>query len=613
MASPGFTPQPAEGSSYPNVVRMFATRVQRTPDRPALRYKERGAWQTLTWRDWYQISRCLAAALVTEHGVARGDRVAICARTRVEWALADLAIAAAGAVSVPVYPSLAPEQAAHILRDSGATLAFADSPAWPARLRVPLRCTFCFDPEGPADTSWRSFDALQTAGAAALTAAQARLDALAAELGQGDDFTIVYTSGSTGQPKGAVLSHRNLVYEAWAVKSVIAADTSDEHLLALPLAHVFARHLLWGAVEQGAATAFASDARDLSADLLEVAPTFVGGVPRTYERLYAQIRAEIAAGGAIAETAFAWCLQVGRKVSMCRQRGQAVPAGLALKASAADRLFFSRIRGRFGDRLRFLISGGAPLAREVIEFFHAIGLLVLEGYGLSETTGATNVNRPDRFRFGTVGPAMPGCELRIAGDGEVLVRGPGVMRGYYNMSEETVSAIDPQGWLHTGDLGELHDGFLSITGRKKDLIVLSTGKKVAPQPIERRLELCEGVAHALVVGDRRPYVVALIALDEAAMLARSRAEGLGCRRLADLIASPRVRQIIQGHVDAINAELAGFETIRRFALLGEELSVAGGQLTPTGKLRRSEVEGRFAAQIAGMYPAEPGGLEPEPS
>lgn len=607
MASPGFVPQPAEGLNYPNALSMFAARAQRTPDLPALRYKHRGGWRALQWRDWHQASRAIAAALIARHQVAPGDRIAVLARTRVEWALVDVAIAMAGAISVPVYPSVTPEQAAFILRDCGATLAFADDASWPAKLRgldTPLRRTFCFD-GAPTGDDVGSFDALQAAGEVDLAGQVAALDARVEAIAPADDFTWVYTSGTTGRPKGAILTHRNLVYEAWAIKSVIAADRTDEQLMVLPLAHVFARHLLWGAVEQGAVTAFASDAHAPALDFLEVAPTFVGAVPRLYERLYAQIRAEVAAGGALAEAGFAWCMQVGRKVSLCRQRGQSVPGALAVRAGVADKLFFARIRQKFGGRLRFFVSGGAPLPREVAEFFHALGVLILEGYGLSETTGATNVNRPDRFRFGTVGPAMPGCELRIAEDGEVLVRGPGVMRGYHDLPEETASVIDPQGWLHTGDIGELHDGFLTITDRKKDILITSTGKNIAPQPLERRLELCEGIAHALVVGDGRPYLVALIALDEAAMLARSRQEGLGCKRLQDLVRHPRIVQIVQGHVDALNADLASYEAIRRFDLLDAPLSIDAGDLTPTGKVRRREVAARFAGRIERLYPGEP--------
>ncbi|MBL9106900.1 MAG: long-chain fatty acid--CoA ligase [Myxococcales bacterium] len=597
---------------------MMEARARRTPDLPALRCKVQGIWRTWTWLDWLRMGQGIAAALVRPGGpyaVARGERVALLAPSRLEWALCDLGIALAGAVSVPIYPSSTPAQAAFILKDSGATVAIVADPADVQRLRGLDHGVRRFVVlSGRGGDGVDGFEQLQADGAAALAAPPGSADApgaaailaeRAAATELADPFTIVYTSGTTGTPRGVVLSHRNLVYEAWAIKNVIAADRSDEQLMVLPLAHVFARHLLWGAVEQGSVTAFAPAGPDhlgaLTAAFQEVAPTFMGAVPRFYDRFYASILGDIRRSGGVTQAAFERCMAVGRKVSQCRQRGQAVPGRLALKLAVADRLFFARIRQQFGGRLRFFVSGGAPLRREVAEFFHAVGILVLEGYGLTETTGATNVNRPDRFRFGTVGPAMPGCELRIADDGEVLVRGPGVMSGYHNLPEETAAALDLQGWLHTGDIGELQGGFLTITDRKKHIIVTSTGKHIAPQPLEGRLELCEGVAHALVLGDGRPYLTALVALDGPTLLALSQREGLGARTLAELAAHPRVRRLIQGHIDALNADLAGFEAIRRFAVLPDEL--AADERTPTGKLRRKTVAARHAALVDGLYAA----------
>jgi len=607
MASVAFVPNPAEGLNYPNVLQMLMARAQRTPDLPALRYKHQGVWRSLTWRDWLRASEALAAGLLGRLGIQRGERIALIAATRVEWALCDLAIALAGAVSVPIYPSSTTDQAAYIVQDSGAAAVIVSDPARAQRLRAPehaaalatVRHVVVLDPRAaPEDIA---LDQLQLDGEAALPGSRPALTALAAELGLADPFTIVYTSGTTGVPKGVVLSHRNIVYKAWAIKNVIAADRSDEQLMVLPLAHMFARHLLWGAVEQGAVTSFAPPGAGLPSAFQEVAPTYLCAVPRIYEEFYSRILNEIQAANPVHRAAFERALEVGRKVSMCRQRGQAVPGALALKMNLADRLFFAKIRAQFGGRLRFFVSGGAALRREVAEFFHALGILILEGYGLTETTGATNVNRPDRFRFGTVGPAMPGCELRIADDGEVLVRGAGVMVGYHGLAEETRAAVDPQGWLHTGDIGELRDGFLMITDRKKDLIVLSTGKNIAPLPLEGRLQLGDGIAHAVVAGEGRPHLVALIALDREAMLALSRREGLGCRSYADLARHPRVRQVVQGHIDRLNADLANFEAIRRFAVPEVEFSEATGELTPTGKVRRREVLGRHLGLIDELY------------
>ena len=594
---------PAEGISHSNALRMMEARVQRTPDLAALRCKVQGIWQTWTWLDWQRLGQAVAAALMTRLGVGRGDRVAILAPSSREWAVCDLGIALAGAVSVPIYPSSTPEQAAFILRDSDVTVAFVGDAGDVQRLKALAPGVRHFIVLSGRPGEGVAFEQLQADGQAALPATLPALTTLVDELALHDPFTIVYTSGTTGVPRGVVLSHKNLVYEAWAIKNVIAADRSDEQLMILPLAHVFARHLLWGAVEQGAVTAFVPAGPEhggaaLVAAFQEVAPTFMGAVPRVFDRFYAQILGEVQRGNLVGRAVFERCMTVGRKVSQCRQRGQAVPGGLAIRMNLAEHACFARIRKQFGGRLRFFICGGAPLRREVAEFFHAIGVLILEGYGLTETTGATNVNRPDRFRFGTVGPAMPGCELRIADDGEVLVRGPGVMTGYHNLPEETAAALDPQGWLHTGDLGELRDGFLTITDRKKNLILLSTGKHVAPQPLEGRLELAEGISHALIVGEGRPFVSALVGLDEQAMLAVSRREGLGCHDLADLARHPRMRHLVQARIDEQNADVAGFEQIRRFTIL----PTADADLrTPTGKLRRREALARHAAAIDAMY------------
>lgn len=602
---------PAEGISHSNALRMMEARVQRTPDLAALRCKVQGIWRTWTWLDWQRSGQALAAGLIARLGVARGDRVAILAASSREWAVCDVGIALAGAVSVPIYTSSTPEQAAFILRDSNVTVVFVDSAAEAQRLRpLALGVRHYVVLTGRPGDGAVAFDDLQADGEAALPARSAELAALADAIGLADPFTIVYTSGTTGVPRGVVLSHKNLVYEAWAIRNVIAADRSDEQLMILPLAHVFARHLLWGAVEQGAVTAFVPAGPEhggaaLAAAFQEVAPTFMGAVPRVLDRLYAQILGDVERGGLLARAAFERCMTVGRKVSQCRQRGQAVPPGLAVKMNLADRACFARIRKQFGGRLRFFVSGGAPLRREVAEFFHAIGVLILEGYGLTETTGATNVNRPDRFRFGTVGPAMPGCELRIADDGEVLVRGPGVMTGYLNLPEETAAILDAAGWLHTGDLGELQGGFLKITDRKKNLITLSTGKNVAPQPLEGRLELAPGIAHAIVLGDGRPHLTALIGLDEAGMLDVSRREGLGCHDLEGLARHPRIRQLVQTSVDDLNADVAAFEQIRRFTILP---AAPGPDLrTATGKLRRREALARHAEAIEAMYTTDPGG------
>ena len=615
-----FVPRPAEGLGYPNLVRMFEARVERSAHLPALRHKEGGAWRTLTWRQWWVTARELAAGLRRELGLQRGDTVAILAETRLEWILCDLALAMTGVISVPIYPSLTPEHVAYIVGDAGCVALFVDSPerlAGLARLESSelssLRDIISFDdptlaeePRGLSPVA--SFRSLIRAGAKVLAedvTVGSTLDELAGALALDDPFTYVYTSGTTGVPKGVVLTHKNLVYEAWAIKNVVPVDDTDEQLLVLPLAHIFARHMVWGAVEQGAVTAVGEGEAHIESNMREVAPTFVAAVPRMYERAYHGIMRQVVGRNQLTKTAFSVSLEVGRKMSAHRQRGQVPATSLAVRHAVADRMFFSRVRGHFGGRLRFFVCGGARLSKEIAEFFHACGLLILEGYGLTETTGATNVNRPDRFRFGTVGPAMPGCEIRIAEDGEVLVRGHNVMARYHGLPDDTAAVFDEHGWFKTGDIGELVDGFLRITDRKKDLLKTASGKYIAPRVIEGRLEVREGISHAVVFGDGRPRPVLLVTIDEEPMMRLSEREGLGCRTYGDLVVHPRIRQVVQGHVDAVNATLARHEFIKRFDILPEEFTVHNGQLTPTRKVRRKVVAERWGDRIERMYPDDP--------
>jgi long-chain acyl-CoA synthetase len=624
MAARPFEPRPAEGLAYPNVIQMFEARVARSPDRPALRHKRDGAWQTFTWRDWHRAARQIAAGLIAGLGIERGDRIAIMARTRLEWTLCDTAVALVGAISVSIHETLSAQDATHILRDSGAValiVEHADDLRRVARpelrgrlssLRQVIHIETAVETKGEdeggqrlahdglADIARHSLDSIREAGAAAGTTADAALERARQEIGLEDEFTCVYTSGTTGTPRGVVLTHKNLVYEAWAIRAVVPVDGTDEQLMVLPCAHIFGRHLIWGAVEQGAVTSFARSLDALDDDLLEVAPTYIGAAPIVYERIYRRILAEVAGDG-LKRRLFWWAYEIGRKVSTCQQRGQVLPPGLTLRLAAAQRLVLGRIQAMFGGRLRFAVCGGAPLCREVVEFFHAVGILVLEGYGLTETTGATSANRPDRYRFGSVGPAMPGCELRIADDGEILVRGHNVMAGYHEREDETRATIDEHRWLHTGDIGEITDGFLRITDRKSDLILTSGARHIAPAPIENRLKVKPGISHAVVHGDRKPHAVALVVLDHDTMMELSEREGLGCRNYHDLAHHPRIRQVVEGYVDEVNATLAPFEAIRAFAVAPAEFAVATGELTPTLKLRRSAVNEKYRDLFEALY------------
>lgn len=610
-----FVPRPAEGLAHRNVIAMFAARARRSAHQPALRFKEGGVWRTMSWSAWLDTSRALAAGLL-QLGVGRGQRVAIVARSSPRWMIADLAIAMAGAVSVPVYPSLAADQVRAILDDSGAVAILADDAGVLDKLRSsrPMALQHAISmgdrtpPQGEPSLTLHGWEGLLASGRLALSdgGLAARLDALATEIRPDDELTYVYTSGATGEPKGAVLTHRNLVFETWAIKNVVPVDHRDEQLMVLPLAHIFARHLTWATVEQGAVTAFAESEDRVYANFQEIAPTFVAGVPRMFEKAYARILREAVDAGGLGQAVFERALEVGRQASFHRQRGEPLPTRLALKLAVAERVLLRRLRERFGGRIRFFVGGGAPLAKEVAEAFHATGMLILQGYGLSETTGATHVNRPDRYRFGTVGPAIPGCDVRLADDGEILIRSPAVFTRYHGRPRETAEAIDGDGWFHTGDIGEIHDGFLTITDRKKDLFKTSTGKYVAPLMVQKRLQLGSGIAHATVVGDGRAYVVALISLDEEALLRQSDREGLGCTRYADLAVHPRIRALVQAHVDEVNAGLSRHERVRGFYIVPRPFSEDTGELTPTRKVKRSVVRLRYAEAIEALYPPDPG-------
>ncbi len=584
---------------------MFAARVSETPDRAALRYKRDSVWRTLTWRDWEMVSQQLAAGLRAEFGIARGERVGLLAPTRVEWPVCELAIAMTGAISVPIHPDGSPREVAAVLDDSecSAVIVNNNRNAEQLRGRPGLRVISLAD-NAPAATT--TFNGLRAAGTRALATDEARasLAAIAETLVPEDDLTWVYTSGTTGRPKGAVLSHRNAMYVAWALKSAIATRADDEQLMVLPLAHIFARHMLWAAISTGTVTSFSTIHR-LEGDLLEVAPTYLGGVPRMFEKLHERIRATMTEKGIIQRSAFDWCVEIGRQVSELKQRGQGVPAALSVKMAVADRLLFAQIRERFGGRVRFLISGSAPLDRRLAEFFHAAGVLILEGYGLTETSGAIAVNRPDRFRFGTVGPAIPGAEIRIAADGEILVRADSVMSRYRGVDPDgDESPLDGQGWLHTGDRGEISAGYVRITGREKDLVITSTGKNIAPRRIEALLCAAPGIAQAVVYGDRKPYLVALVSLDEDVMMEISRSEGLACESYAEIAEHPRIRQLVQEHVDDLNTGLARYERIRRFAIPHAPFTVHTGELTASYKVKRRVVVERYRDRLEQLYAVE---------
>jgi len=565
-----------------DLVALFLQQVRARGSATALRSKREGRWVPTSWTDWEARARGVARALVAA-GVQKGDRVAIFGNTREEWVVADMGILMAGATTVPIYPSLVGDQAAYIVRDSGAKVLFAEDASFVARIRDAdaklvdgLARTVLFD----------GFPAADVAKEAA-----ARVDERIAAVRPGDLATLVYTSGTTGPPKGVMLTHANLVADAEGLGSVIPLTPADEQLLFLPLAHIFGKMLVVAAIRLGYTTAFAETMLKALDNAAEVRPTFMGAVPRVFEKVYAVANEKAASAGGMKQRLFTWATEVGRR----RQGGWA--------GFWADRLVLSKIRARFGGRIKFLISAGAPLAKELADWFDGAGIPVLEAYGLTETTGGTTINPPGRQRYGTVGPALPGVQVKIAADGEVLVRGPTVMKGYWGHDEATREVLDADGWFHTGDIGEVDgEGYVRITDRKKDIIVTAGGKNVAPQNIENLMKQSAWVSQAMVYGDKRPYLVALVTLNVETVSRFAREKGIAGEPGA-LVEHIEVRAEVQRAVDDVNSRLSSFETVKKFAILERDFTIEGGELTPTLKVKRKVVSDRYKKLLEDLYAA----------
>jgi long-chain acyl-CoA synthetase len=589
----------------PSGAHLLRDRVVASGTRIALRSKVGGVWEGMTWNEVDRAAREIAQGLMGL-GIQKGDRVAILCETRAEWVLAEFGAACAGAAVVPIYPTSTAEQCAYLLEDAGVKVAFVENPAQMSKIPGAAGAprVVCIEPGAAARdrAGALSLSDLRSQGRDRLRQDALALDQRIDELSPDEMWSIVYTSGTTGVPKGVVLTHRNLCSECAAVSSLLPIDENDEQLIFLPLAHIFGRLLSWITVERGMTLTFAEGVQQIAANLRETRPTFMGAVPRVYEKVYGKIRSGAAQAGGAKKAIFDFALRAGLAASRLRQRGESLPPGLAIRLAVADRLVFAKIRAAFGGRIKFFISGGAPLSRDIAEFFHAAGVLILEGWGLTETTAATCVNRPGGFRFGTVGSAVPGIEIRIAQDGEILVRGAAVMREYYKKPEATAEALDAEGWFHTGDVGVIEDAFLRITDRKKDLIVTSVGKNVAPQALENALKAQTPlISQVMVYGDRRPYLVALITLSEEAVVPWARDRGVSFSATADLARSEPVRAAVQAAVDAVNGRNAAFEHVRRFHIVERDFTQEAGELTPTLKVKRKVAEKTFAAELARLY------------
>jgi len=595
------------------LARMFWERVERYGERPAQKVKIGETWADVSWRRLGEEVRELALGLMAL-GRQRREAVALLSQSCAEWVRADFAIFSAGCVTIPIYPSYPPEGIAYIVKDSGAKTLFVqdvvqlDKALQAAKEMTSLDSVVVIHGEPPAGAGSRTLRVLGWAGLRALgrngRAQHERTLTERIATGSPEDVaTIVYTSGTTGHPKGVVQTHGNHLAALRAAAEVVEIQgDAVVHLLFLPLAHSFARHEGFLGLYRGFVTAFAESLEKLSENLKEVRPHFICSVPRVFEKVYAKVLSGVDVGSPAKNKIFHWALGVGRQVSRYLREGRTPPLGLRVQHALAHKLVFHKLHDALGGRLQFCVSGGAPLAREIAEFFHAVGILILEGYGLTETCPILSVNRLRRYKFGTVGQAFPGVELRIAEDGEVLARGANIAKGYYRKPEETAEVFKPDGWFHTGDIGEIDaDGFLKITDRKKDLIKTAGGSYVAPQYIENLLKGDPFVSQAMADGDRRPYPVALITLNAEELGKFARNAGLGDKPVAELARSPAVVERVRRTVDAANEQLPSYARVKRFAVLPADFTQEGGELTPTLKVKRKEVRAKYADLIEALY------------
>jgi len=586
---------------------LFFDAVEKYGGHPAaFRYKADGMWHAVTHREARERVAALAMGL-RELALGAGDKVAILSETRLDWTLADYACLCIRATDVPIYPTLPANQVEYILRDSGAAAVFCSTAAQVEKIQsvragLPaLRNVIVFDPAAAGGGGVIALADVEKKGKAA-AAKYPRLKEDALTVRPDDLATLIYTSGTTGQPKGVMLSHGNICSNVNACVAVLRASEDDSCLAWLPLSHILERMVEYYFFDVGVTISFAESVDTVAQNLLDVHPTIVAGVPRLYEKVYARVLENALSGSALKRRIFLWAKRVGEAWTAHRLAGVPVPLTLRLRHALADRLVFAKLRARTGGRVKFFVSGSAPLAAEVARFFFSAGLPVLEGYGLTETSPVLTLTPLDRPRLGAVGKPIPGVQIKIAPDGEILAKGPNIMRGYYNKPDETREAIDADGWFHTGDIGELDaDGYLKITDRKKDLLKTAGGKYIAPQPIENTVRLNKFVASAVVLGDMRKFPIILIVPNFENLERWAKERGLAYASHADLIRLADVKAKMEREVMGGLRDLAKFEMPKKVVLLERDFTIESGELTPSLKVKRRQVEKNYKEMIDRVY------------
>jgi long-chain acyl-CoA synthetase len=595
-------PRPKPGT----LNQLFFDAADRFKKPNALQYKKDGSYRPISHAEILERVRHLARGL-SSLGIRRGDRVAILSENRPEWAIADFACLTGGMTDVPIYPTIPAEQIAYILKDSGAAAIFVSNQVQAEKIRqirsqLPaLKAVIGFDDlPGLANMTIGELETRGVAGENRETIATYREDAMTVK--PDDVATIIYTSGTTGEPKGVMLTHDNIFSNVQAARTAIPFEGEDTALSFLPLSHIFERmgghYLMWAT---GTSIAYAESIDTVPVNLQEVKPTIVLSVPRLYEKMYARVLETALTGGFVKKKIFFWARGVADRWASEKLAGSTPGGMLARQYAIAQKLVFSKLKARTGGRLRYFVSGGAPLAPEINKFFYAAGLVILEGYGLTETSPVIGVNTPENFRIGTVGKPIDGVEVRIAADGEILTRGPHVMKGYYNKPEATREAIDPDGWFHTGDIGEIRDGFLAITDRKKDIIVTAGGKNIAPQPLENKVKTNKYVSQAVMIGDKRKFPSMLVVPNFDQLEKWAMKCNIIWTDRAQLLRMPTIQAKIEREVARELEGAAHFEVPKKIGLLEHDFSIESGELTPTQKVKRRVIDKNYKALIDSLY------------
>jgi len=586
-----------------NLVELFLNQVKSHGDGVALRYKSEGKWIPITFNEWAREVKTVAMSLV-KLGLQPKRTVSLVSNNRPEWVCADLGAQMAGGILVPIYPTLTADEVRYIIDNAESTIVFVEDNSQLAKLlsvvdKLPLVQQIILIQGTSNDSRVMTYKDLLKLGG---SFDEAVLKERYKNIGPHDIATYIYTSGTTGKPKGAMLTHDNILFITDSVLKVFEIQPEDSAISFLPLSHVYERvGGFYTALRAGIEGSFAESIDKMGANLLEVRPTILCAVPRVLEKAYAAILDKVNSGSPTAKAIFNWALKIGYKTSPYRLSGKRLPLFLAIQHEAAKKLVYDKIAERFGGRVRFIAVAGAPMSKAIAEFFHALNVLVLEGYGMTECAAPATLNTLQRARFGTVGQALPGVELKIAPDGEILLSGRSVFKGYYRMPEETAEVLE-DGWLHTGDIGEMDsDGMIRITDRKKDLIVTSGGKNVAPQKIENMLISDQYISQAVVIGDKRNYLTALISPSIEAIEHYAREKGFEIQDRKSAAKNPKVIELIRSRVEEINKNLAKFETVKDFRLLEQDLAQETGEITPTLKVKRKVVREKYRDLIEEMY------------